>query len=162
MDAGGWLVAVLASAAALVGGGFVLRRLWLDHQRVAVPGFTDVFCEGLDPDAVSRHLGLAIDCLAAVWPEQQGIMRRALSGWTVVGMGAIPYARNGQMVAGFLDGWNLRLEVLDDMDGLAHEVAHLYERLLTGRTDESHVSWTPRGLFAAISDYQRKRKELLA
>ncbi len=48
------------------------------------------------------------------------------------------------------------------MDGLAHEVAHIYERLLMGQTDESHVSWTPKGLFAAIGDYQRKRKELLA
>ncbi len=160
MNAGGWLVAVVGAAMALVAGGFALRRAVLDARRTPVPGFDGVYCERLPPEAVGRHLNLALTCLGAVWPEQQAFMRRQLSGWTVVGMGPGPWASGGREVGGLLDTWGMRLEVADDMDGLAHELAHLFERSFDGRADNSHVTWKMNGIYAAVGAYQAGRKGL--
>lgn len=157
----GWGMVVLLSVGAAGLLALLVRRLWLDGQRVPVPGYLYVYCEGAPPEEVAWHLALAFKWMAAAFPGRH--LSMALAGWTVVVMSAEEWKRvrpDGTVgrVGGYLDAAALRLEVGPSFDGLAHEVAHLLEEAMRGRTDMTHATWEDNGIAAAIAGYQQERR----
>lgn len=57
----------------------------------------------------------------------------------------------GRRVAGLYSGGVIF--VGSDLAGLAHELAHAYETLVFGVTDENHAGWATNGVFKAIDQY---------
>lgn len=163
---GGWMTLVAAATVAVGLLGLLAWRLWRDaaEGRAPVPGFASVWCVGAaSPDAVARHLLLAMSCLASVWPRQTSVFRFALQGWCVeVRPDDAPWTSYGRKVGGTEDRWTKRIVVGRSMDGLAHELAHVLERHIDGTEDLKHAQWVERGIYPAIERYQAARKELAA
>lgn len=160
-----WLVLGPALLGIASLGYLLVRRVWLDGKRKPVPGYAGLLCEGEAPERVAQHVALALKWMTVAFPGR--VLSPPLAGWTVVVMATGSWTRvrrDGTTgpVAGFLDTLAQRIEVAPDMDGLAHELAHLLETHFTGRTDSKHESWHDNGIYVAISGYQTERPKLHA
>lgn len=57
----------------------------------------------------------------------------------------------GRRIAGMYMGGVIY--VGSDLASLAHELAHAYEAIVLGKTDDAHGSWAANGVFKAIDQY---------
>lgn len=57
----------------------------------------------------------------------------------------------GRRVAGLYSGGVIF--VGSDLASLAHELAHAYESIVLGKTDDNHSNWGTNGVFKAIDQY---------
>jgi hypothetical protein len=153
-----WVVVALACIAV----AWQLIPAWLRARKEAarwkpLPGLQNKvrFSEGvvLDSSYVAARYLMAVDALSTVWGAERVV--GALGAWNI---SVLPFEtwKNylGQTVAGetFLDAGYCA--VGPSLDALAHELAHVCEDRIEGRTDYSHASWTSRGIYAAISKYE--------
>lgn len=159
------LMVVGMSVAAAGFFGLLLRRIVLDGKRRPVPGYERLYCEGAAPERVALFVALALRWMATCFDKEAALFRNALLDWTVVVMPTTSWQRvreDGRLgaVGGFLDSMAKRLEVAPDFDGLAHEMAHLFELYFRGQTDSFHVTWEAKGIYPAIRGYQADRRAL--
>ena len=110
------------------------------------------------PEHLDNALTLAVSKLRPVWPltattlvaHNTKFIVQPVPEWTDIWGRKIAGSSSGQVVT-----------VGSDLAALCHELAHRCEWELDGRTDDAHVSWTSRGIHAAIDQYAAELKGVL-
>ena len=132
------------------------QHVWIWHSVVCRDITVQVVAPISPPVTDSQVKGavnLAIDALSAVWTKATVI--RQLEGVSIFVVNGSKWQNiAGQWVGGEQDGGVLKVDI--GLTSLMHEMAHLMEFKLTGKTDDSHLMWQSNGLYAADNVYRNE------
>lgn len=150
------LVAMLGTAAALIIPR-VVKQVRNQQPWLPLPGFTDAKAAvppGVAAVRVASALQQAAFAIAEHGPWKRDDVMRVANSARIAVIAADSWTdRWGRKVGGttWPDG---TMQVGQDLAAMCHELAHLCEMKLEGPTDDSHSSWTDRGIWAADNDYR--------
>lgn len=118
---------------------------------------------GMDAAKLQHALGIAISCLSRVWPV--AMISVALDGvhFDITGDNWTDTAERGRIVPQPSRQQRLhsRIALVDvNFKFLAHELAHLVDGYSGGGRRDAHYRWNERGVFAALSEYERALQQL--